>query len=421
MKCKVFDTLSLVEVGGNKCRIVRTKNKTILLFSWEEKTPFSHACSLLSSLRDSSSEGAITLRTISVDAMSVSSETDLIKVDTGGYSILSEGSSGFERFQQHIAEHKKTELEESRQRAHKEKSESQRRIHLFLGALGRAVKGLPRAKSLQGASTSKPKRKKPKVPIDPKIAPIRAQKGEVDPPVPITVRQLRDHYVNAFSEFIRFIELSSKYLKVLKVTCQGILGLYLDESEARLTAALEDAEAAIYENDSQTIVKGKMSTIHMAAYSATSDLMALDEEQTERMKRPNIGKWFSGAEELRSSDHKRGLTSHFGAIVMATRLAGAKEDLLIGNVNQLPFIDRLNHFKMECIRPNLVVTVSKKLLCTNRNPMNVAYALNEVEKESYIAQGFGKGGESRVLTIHEAQGLTFDGIVIVPTTAKQKL
>ncbi|GBP07575.1 Replication protein 1a [Eumeta japonica] len=43
------------------------------------------------------------------------------------------------------------------------------------------------------------------------------------------------------------------------------------------------------------------------------------------------------------------LISHFGAIVMATRLAGAKEVLLIGDVNQLPFINRLNLFKMQYI------------------------------------------------------------------------
>ncbi|GBP18440.1 Atrial natriuretic peptide receptor 2 [Eumeta japonica] len=62
---------------------------------------------------------------------------------------------------------------------------------------------------------------------------------------------------------------------------------------------------------------------------------------------------------------------------MATRLAGVKEVLLIGDVNQLPFIDRLNFFEMQYIRPNLVTTFMKKLFCTYRNPMDVAYNLNE--------------------------------------------
>ncbi|GBP39341.1 hypothetical protein EVAR_24322_1 [Eumeta japonica] len=106
------------------------------------------------------------------------------------------------------------------------------------------------------------------------------------------------------------------------------------------------------------------------------------------------------------------LMSHFGAIVMATRLAGAKEVLLMGDVNQLPFIDRLNLFEMQYIRPNLVATVIKELLCTYRNPMDAAYALNE---------GFGKGEGTRVLTIHEAQGLMSEGTVIEKIVAKHKI
>ncbi|GBP41226.1 hypothetical protein EVAR_30664_1 [Eumeta japonica] len=154
------------------------------------------------------------------------------------------------------------------------------------------------------------------------------------------------------------------------------------------------------------------------------------------------------------------LTSHFRAIVMATRLTDAKEVLLIGDVNQLPFIDRLNLFEMQYIRSNLVATVTKELLCTYRNPMDVAHAFNEVysgiyssvtrvqslrmerfseanipknlpnifyltyaqvKKESPIIQGFGKGEEIRVLTIHEAQGLTSERTVIVRIAAKRKM
>ncbi|GBP40472.1 hypothetical protein EVAR_25325_1 [Eumeta japonica] len=152
------------------------------------------------------------------------------------------------------------------------------------------------------------------------------------------------------------------------------------------------------------------------------------------------------------------LISHFGA-VMATRLAGAKEVLLINDVNQLAFIDRLYFFEMQYIRPNLVATVKKELLCTYRNSMDVAYALNDlcngiyssmtrvrllwmetfsdanipkdvpntlyltytqVEKESLITQRFGKGEGTCVLTIHEAQGLTSEGTVIVRISAKHK-
>ncbi|GBP47683.1 hypothetical protein EVAR_28086_1 [Eumeta japonica] len=72
------------------------------------------------------------------------------------------------------------------------------------------------------------------------------------------------------------------------------------------------------------------------------------------------------------------LMRHFGAIVMPTRLMGAKKILLIGDINQLPFIDRLNFFEMQYIRPNLMATVTMQLLCTYRNPMDMAYALNEL-------------------------------------------
>ncbi|GBP76844.1 hypothetical protein EVAR_49133_1 [Eumeta japonica] len=117
-----------------------------------------------------------------------------------------------------------------------------------------------------GGSISEEKRKEPKVSIDRKTAPTRAQKEEVEPhlisPRPWLCRllellscltgQLRDHYV----KYSKFIPLTSTTLKVYKAKGEGILGLYLDKFEAWLTAALEDA--------------------------ATSGQVAHDEEQTER-------------------------------------------------------------------------------------------------------------------------------------------
>ncbi|GBP18439.1 hypothetical protein EVAR_93842_1 [Eumeta japonica] len=52
-----------------------------------------------------------------------------------------------------------------------------------------------------------------------------------------------------------------------------------------LTAALEDAEATLYDKDSHTILRGKMCIIHMAAYSATNGLGALNEEQMDQTER----------------------------------------------------------------------------------------------------------------------------------------
>lgn len=154
------------------------------------------------------------------------------------------------------------------------------------------------------------------------------------------------------------------------------------------------------------------------------------------------------------------LMNHFGAIVMAARLSGANELVLIGDVNQLPYIDRENLFEMRYHRPNLVTNISQELLCTHRNPMDVAYALREIysgiysstpriksleqrrykgaqipsalpdtlflvhtqeEKQALISQGYGKGAGSRTLTIHEAQGLTYESVIAIKTKANMSL
>ncbi|GBP71027.1 hypothetical protein EVAR_57795_1 [Eumeta japonica] len=160
---------------------------------------------------------AISCRTIRVDAMAVSfkireivDQLGCIKASEVHEVVVHENQGENLNYllqrdpidPQHIAEDKIAMLEESRQRAEKEKSESQGCIDAFLGALERAAKSLLRVKSLHGAGTSGTKAKKSKVPMDPKTVPTRTQKGGVDPAVPVPVRQLRDQYANAFSEFI---------------------------------------------------------------------------------------------------------------------------------------------------------------------------------------------------------------------------
>lgn len=155
------------------------------------------------------------------------------------------------------------------------------------------------------------------------------------------------------------------------------------------------------------------------------------------------------------------LMNHFGAVVMAAQLSGASEIVLIGDINQLPYLDRENLFEMRYTRPNLVATISQELLCTHRCPMDVAYALSDLyqgiyssktslsqvhslkvknftgaqipktapntlflvhtqeEKSSLIDQGYGSGEGSRVLSIHEAQGLTCENVVIINTRTKR--
>ncbi|GBP29741.1 hypothetical protein EVAR_94579_1 [Eumeta japonica] len=54
-------------------------------------------------------------------------------------------------------------------------------------------------------------------------------------------------------------------------------------------------------------------------------------------------------------------------------------------------------------------------------PNTLYLTYTQVERESLVTQGFGKHEGTRVLTIHETQGLTSEGTVIVRVAAKHKL
>ncbi|XP_050563633.1 uncharacterized protein LOC126913011 [Spodoptera frugiperda] len=155
------------------------------------------------------------------------------------------------------------------------------------------------------------------------------------------------------------------------------------------------------------------------------------------------------------------LMNHFGSIVMAAKLSGASELVLIGDINQLPFLDRENLFQLRYTRPDLVAGITQELLCTHRNPMDVAYTLSDIysgiyasksslsqvhslsvrgytgaqiqatakntlflvhtqeEKTSLVNKGYGSGEGSRLMTIHEAQGLTCDSVIIINTKSRR--
>lgn len=46
--------------------------------------------------------------------------------------------------------------------------------------------------------------------------------------------------------------------------------------------------------------------------------------------------------------------NHFGNIVISARLSAAKEVILMGDIKQLPYIDREDLFEMRYSRPNTV-------------------------------------------------------------------
>ncbi|GBP85158.1 hypothetical protein EVAR_61003_1 [Eumeta japonica] len=270
--------------------------------------------------------------------------------------------------------------------AHKENSEFHARIRAFLGALGRAAKRLPCVKYPQGANTSQVKRKKPTVPINPKTAPTRAQKGEVvDPPVPVPVRRLRDHYA-----LLKFIVLTLATLKVHKATCEGILSLYQVKFEAWLTAALENAKAAIYHSDSQTILRGKMSVIHMMDTLRQIARIALEERFLEMAKTVTRGKASANAWE----------NWVVPDITWVNEVLGCEKTTWVMKYLEL--------------RRAVVVTTTREAVRSLRLDVysdadipkdlpNTHYLTHtQVEKESLKTQGFGKGEGTRVLTKHRA-------------------
>ncbi|CAH2095277.1 unnamed protein product [Euphydryas editha] len=78
------------------------------------------------------------------------------------------------------------------------------------------------------------------------------------------------------------------------------------------------------------------------------------------------------------------LMNNFGAIVMAARLSGAEKVILIGDINQLPYIDKDNLFEMRYCKPTLLTTISSDLSCTHRNPKDVAFAISEIHHSRRI-------------------------------------
>ncbi|GBP81339.1 hypothetical protein EVAR_53733_1 [Eumeta japonica] len=148
--------------------------------------------------------------------------------------------------------------------------------------------------------------------------------------------------------------------------------------------------------------------------------------------------------------------NHFGAIITAALLAKAKELLLIGDINQIPHIDRHNVFPMSYEKPNAVAKSpencydltetpwmwhmpSTKFIAaythTGRDPIidvgwlrrnklsislpqTLYLAHTQAGKTELKAMGCGQGKESRVLTIHEA-GSSLKNVVIVRTASKK--
>ncbi|XP_063823084.1 uncharacterized protein LOC135073021 [Ostrinia nubilalis] len=604
MRKKVYNSLQTATVEGVECRIVRKNNKTVVLFATDfDVTEFQLACKVLNSLGTRSTQ-TTPARKISVDAMIVgyrggetrdymgviqsSKHHEMVIYEDRGQNLsyLLSGSredvtpqiitdcwdhpvtnptiSGSERLQTRCQEEASRAAAELRtpQNPHTTPASMWSTLTEAAQAIpGQLKSKLRRMMSLEKAVEDcvTPPRQKSEPPPQPRS---RADMGQVALPRLLPVNETQDHIINAFLEFVAVTKATRK---VSTDTCKGVMQAYQWGSARLLGALMEEAEAAIYNSDTATVLHGKMAGTYMAAYSNTCGFVSLNEEKTEiegnthfntppedpivvvakctkvmlddrilemaetiagdlykggkpeHWTKPTIT-WVNGvpgcgkttwvmsqidtsrdiivtttceaAKDLREKlEPKIGarakkrvrtmasllvngmsegetctrimvdeaLMNHFGSIVMAVQIAQASEALLIGDNNQLPYIDRNNLFPLLYNRPNLITNVTKELLCTYRNPQDVAYALREIysgiysaktltrslqlkgftgakipnqedtlylvhtqaEKALLIGQGYGTKTGSRTLTIHEAQGLTFREVVIVRTTSKK--
>ncbi|GBP79434.1 RNA replication protein [Eumeta japonica] len=258
----------------------------------------------------------------------------------------------------------------------------------------------------------------------------RSETGEVKPPVVMPVENPKDHMRNAFLEFaaltIAIQDISTNRqrkpqtrpnTKLRKRSNsgndqrhKGSLGRKNPENDEKLSKENDQDYSETFtdwETPKITWINGvpgcgkttwivqefdKRDCIVTATIEAAEDLKRklanrIGAEATTRV-RTMASVLVNGFKE---HTHNRllideAMMNHFGAIITAALLAKAKELLLIGDINQIPHIDRHNVFPMSYEKPNAVAKVSRELLRSYRNPMDVAYALNEIYSGIYSTQ-----------------------------------
>lgn len=149
------------------------------------------------------------------------------------------------------------------------------------------------------------------------------------------------------------------------------------------------------------------------------------------------------------------LMIHAGALGFVAALSKCEEMILLGDVNQIPYVDRDHVCANVYLRPSKFAEVSECLNVTYRCPVDVAYALRGVypdihstsacvksmseccisglsvpklpvlylvhyqaDKDHLLREGYDKLPGSRVLTVNEAQGLTAKHVICVRTQVK---
>lgn len=150
------------------------------------------------------------------------------------------------------------------------------------------------------------------------------------------------------------------------------------------------------------------------------------------------------------------LMMHAGAIVALCAIIKCKTVVLLGDRNQIPFIDRDHVCVMKYAAVDKFASIHKELSCTYRCPIDVAMSLKPLydciysaskvvhsmrmealsgsvipnnantlylvhfqsDKESMLRDKYGNRPGSKVLTINEAQGLCFPNVICVRFSAK---
>lgn len=156
------------------------------------------------------------------------------------------------------------------------------------------------------------------------------------------------------------------------------------------------------------------------------------------------------------------LMMHAGTIGFLAYLTGVQTVIMIGNVNQIPFVDRDHICPLKFSHPSVFCDIGTVLKATYRCPIDVAYSLSryydgiysmsgvvksmriekcsekvceidklkenclyvvhfQSDKDYLIREGYGKGKNSKVLTIHESQGLTYDNVIMMRLNSKPLL
>nr|QHA33746.1 polyprotein [Atrato Virga-like virus 4] len=153
------------------------------------------------------------------------------------------------------------------------------------------------------------------------------------------------------------------------------------------------------------------------------------------------------------------LMSHAGMIGYAAALTRTQKILIIGDIHQIPYVDRDHMCNVKYYSPACFTDITSFKEITYRCPVDVTYALSSLyegfctnstvvtsmrrvsyssefgalpkdledclylvhfqsDKDYLKREQFGTGRGSRVLTIHEAQGLTFKHVICIRTSAR---